>query len=64
MALRYIAKIYCGKEVIAEQDGDDVDDLYTWMMVKSADKFGNMSGDVIDNKTGKPVRSFRKDPTD
>lgn len=64
MALRYTATIYSGDEEIAHQEGDDIDDLYTWMLAKTTDAFGDINGEVVDNETGETVRCFRKAPTD
>lgn len=64
MPFRYTAKLYFDDEEIAHESGDDVDELYTWMLIKSQGKFGNFNGEIIDNKSGKAVRSFRKAPPD
>ncbi len=64
MAFRYTAKIYIDKDEITHESGDDADELYNWMLVKAQGKFENFSGEVIDNKTGKVVKCFRKSPPD
>lgn len=64
MAFKYTAKIYFDDEEVNQQEGDDVDELYTWMLIKSQGKFGNFNGEIIDNKTKKVVRGFRKSPPD
>lgn len=64
MALRYTAKIFSNKKVIAKQEGDDVDDLHAWMLAKSEGKFSDFHGVIIDNETGATVRSFKKCPPD
>jgi len=64
MKLRYTAKMYFDNDEIAHQDGDDIDELYNWMLIKANGKFGNVNGEIIDNKTDKVVKGFRKSPPD
>lgn len=64
MAIRYTAKVYVDEDEIAHESGNDVDELYTWMLLKAEGKFGNFHGHVVDNKTGKVIKSFRKAPPD
>ena len=64
MAFRYTAKIYFDEGEVAHESGDDVDELYTWMLMKTQNQFGNFNGEIIENKTGKVVKSFRKSPPD
>jgi hypothetical protein len=64
MAFRYTAKIFIDEREVDHESGDDVDELNTWMLVKSQGKFGNFSGHIVDNKTKKIVRRFRKAPPD
>lgn len=64
MAFRYTAKIYFDKDEVSHESGDDIDELYNWMLSKTQGKFGNFHGEVIDNKTKKVVKSFRKSPPD
>jgi hypothetical protein len=60
----YIAKIHFDDEEIASESGDDIDSLYNWMLMQTQGKFGNFSGEIIENKTGKMVKAFRKAPPD
>lgn len=64
MALRYTAKIYFDEGEVAHESGNDVEELYNWMLLKAQGKFGNFNGEIIDNKTHKVVKSFRKAPSD
>lgn len=64
MAFKYTAKIYVDKGEVAHESGDDLDELYNWMLTKTQGKFGNFHGEIIEIKTGKVVRSFRKSPPD
>lgn len=64
MAFHYTAKIYVDKSEVAHESGNNVDELYNWMLLKAQGQFGNISGEITDNKTGKVVKSFRKAPPD
>lgn len=64
MASHYTAHVYVDNKEINHQNGNDIDELYTWMLTQSQEKFGNFSGEIIDNKTHKTVKSFRKAPPD
>ncbi|EKD71920.1 MAG: hypothetical protein ACD_46C00063G0003 [uncultured bacterium] len=64
MAFLYTAKIYVDDTEIAHESGDDVEALHTWMLMKTQGQYGNFHGEVIDNKTKKIIRSFRKSPPD
>lgn len=62
MTPNYTAKMYLDKDEILQNSGDDMDQLYTWMLAQAEDKFGNIRGEVIDNVTQEVVRQFRKVP--
>lgn len=62
MSFRYTAKIYYDRDNVADKNGDDVDELYTWMLAKTQGEFGSYHGEIIDNKSGKVVKTFRKTP--
>lgn len=64
MAFHYTAKIFINNDEIAHESGDDIDALYTWMLLKAEGKFGDFHGQIIDNKTHKVVKQFRKAPPD
>lgn len=61
---KYTAKIYLAKDEIEDSTGDDIDELYAWMLTRAEGQFGNVHGEIIDNKTKKIVRQFRKAPPD
>ncbi|MDR3442709.1 MAG: hypothetical protein P4L65_06785 [Legionella sp.] len=61
---QYTASVYCNKEQIAEQTGDNIDKLYTWMLIKGSGIFGDVHGAIIDNKTKKTIRTFCKSPVE
>lgn len=58
----YTASVYSGQKQIAEKAGDDLDQLYTWMLVQGQEQFGDIHGEIIENSTQKVVRAFRKCP--
>jgi len=62
MTPNYTAKMYLDKDEILQNSGDDMDQLYTWMLAQAEGKFGNIHGEVIDNMTQEVVRQFRKVP--
>ncbi len=64
MAFQYTAKIYFDEGEVASESGNDVEELHTWMLMKTQGKFGNFNGEIIENKTGNVVKSFRKAPPD
>jgi hypothetical protein len=64
MSYKYSAKIYVDDSEIEHNSGDDLDKLYTWLLTVAQGKFGDVSGEVIDNKTQKVVKKFRKSPPD
>lgn len=64
MDFTYTAKIYFDDDEVAHESGDDIDELYNWMLMKAEGKFGNFNGEIVNNKTGKVVKSFRRSPPD
>lgn len=64
MAFRYVAKLFFDDREIAHENGNDIDELYTWMLIKTQNQFGNFNGEILDKETGKVVKSFRKSPPD
>lgn len=57
---RYTAIVYCNQEQIAIQAGNDIEQLQTWMLIQVNGYFGDIHGEVVDNKTKKIVKTFRK----
>lgn len=57
---QYTASVYCGEEQIANQAGNDIDVLYTWMLTQGSTHIGNIHGEIVDNQTQKVIRTFRK----
>lgn len=60
----YTAIVYFDEKGVAKESGDDVEALYNWMLLQAQGKFGNFNGEIIENKTGKVVKAFRKAPPD
>ncbi len=56
----YTATIYCGEEIIAYKHGEDIEELYLWMLTHVNEKFGSARGEVLEIKTHTVVRQFRK----
>lgn len=57
---QYTATIYAGNEQIAKQVGNDIDELYTWMLIEVNGHFGDIHGEIIDNDTKQSIKAFRK----
>jgi len=64
MKSKYTAKVYLDHSLLCQRDGEDVDELYSWMLIETQDKFGNHNGEITDNNTGKVVRCYRKSPVE
>lgn len=60
MSTHYGAKIYCGDEEIAHQSGDDLEQLYVWMLAFAEKTSGEIHGEITDNITHQMVRQFKK----
>lgn len=59
---RYTAKVYFDDKEIIGSSGNDLEELIAWMLLQSEGKFGNYSGEIIDNETNKVVQTFRRTP--
>lgn len=57
---KYTASVYSEEEQFAKKGGNDVDELYTWMLIQVNGHFGDIHGKIIDNKTKKIIKVFRK----
>ncbi|AWN73886.1 hypothetical protein LEAN103870_00750 [Legionella anisa] len=60
MSEQFTANVYCKEERIATQTGNDIDQLYTWMLIQVNGHFDDIRGEIIDNQTNNTVRTFRK----
>lgn len=61
---KYTAKIFLGEDEMMHNLGNDMDELYAWMLTLAEGKFGNVHGEIVDNQTQEVVRKFRKAPPD
>ena len=59
---QFTAIVYCKNEKIATQTGNDIDQLYAWMLIQGSSHFGEIHGKIIENKTQKTIRTFCKAP--
>ncbi|STY28885.1 Uncharacterised protein [Legionella wadsworthii] len=62
MSHHFTATVFCKDEKIATQTGDDLDKLYTWMLIQVNGQYNEVRGEIVENKTNKIVRTFRKAP--
>jgi len=64
MQYRYSAKLYFNEKEIDHENGNDIEELYTWLLTKAQNKFGDASGAIIDNQTQVVVKTFKKAPAE
>lgn len=62
MSEQFTATVYCKEERIATQTGNDLEQLYIWMLTQVNGSFGAVHGEIIDNRTNKTIRTFCKSP--
>ncbi|MDP1603814.1 MAG: hypothetical protein Q8M03_11180 [Legionella sp.] len=60
MELKYIATIYSKEEVIVTRTGNDIEQLYIWIMLQLEDCFGDIRGEIVDCKTDEIVKTVNK----
>ncbi|HHT0592224.1 TPA: hypothetical protein ACTXXA_002209 [Legionella anisa] len=60
MSEQFTANVFCKEKRIATQTGNDIDQLYTWMLIQVNGHFDDIRGEIIDNQTNNTVRTFRK----
>jgi hypothetical protein len=60
MQAKYTANAYCNEEQIATKEGDDIEELQAWMVMQADGNFGDVHGEIIDNKTHEIVKTFQK----
>lgn len=64
MAKKYMAKLYFGDRETIDESGDDVEQLYVWLLTQANDKLGDVHGEIISNDTQEVVKKFKKCPPD
>lgn len=62
MKHRYTAKISFEDGESLFNNGDDVEELISWMKSQAEASFGQTNGEVIDNHTQKVIKSFQYTP--
>jgi hypothetical protein len=60
MDKQFTATVYCQNEAIASKAGDDLDKLYTWMLIQVNGHSNDIRGEIIDNQTHAILRTFCK----
>ncbi len=60
MKAKYTARIYLEANEILNKSGDEVEELYTWLLVQAEGKFGSVHGEITENKSKQVVKQFRK----
>ncbi|WP_106225059.1 hypothetical protein [Legionella pneumophila] len=60
MSEHYTAKIYCGTEEIARQSGENLEQLYVWMLAYAEKTYGKIYGEITDKISHQVVRRFKK----
>ncbi|KTD52370.1 hypothetical protein Lrub_0002 [Legionella rubrilucens] len=55
----YTAKIYFDDSEINRHSGNDLDSLLVWMLTQVQGKFGNLSGEITNNRTNLIEKQFR-----
>lgn len=64
MNIIYTATIFCEEEIIAYKHGEEIEDLYLWMLTQANGKSGSIHGEVVEVRTKTVVRQFRKTSVD
>nr|WP_028372230.1 hypothetical protein [Legionella lansingensis] len=59
---QYTAKVYSEDAEVAQKTGDDLEELYIWMLTYNNGHGCGTHGEVIDNQTQEVVRTFKKSP--
>lgn len=62
MNAQYTATLYSGEEQFAKQIGNNVDELYTWMLIHANGHAGELHGKIIDNQSQEILKTFRTAP--
>lgn len=62
MSSQYIAKIYSTDKELAEKDGNDVEELYVWMLTYDIGHGCGAHGEIIEIETQSVVKTFTKSP--
>jgi hypothetical protein len=60
MKQTYTANIYSAEKLITSKSGDDIEQLYIWMLAQVEGLSGLIKGEIIDETTQEIVRKFKK----
>ncbi|MCP0914896.1 MULTISPECIES: hypothetical protein [Legionella] len=55
----YTAVLSIDSQEIARKTGNDMEELYIWMLSQAHGKTGHFYGYIVDNETKERVKSFR-----
>lgn len=64
MKHHYTAKVYFDNDEMVENSGNDIDMLIEWMQSQAEAKYGDIKGEITDNKAHQIVKSIQFSPTD
>lgn len=62
MEYQYTATIYLENEELAQKTGNDVEELYIWMLTYENSYGCGTHGEIIDSQTQAIVKTFKKSP--
>lgn len=61
MKYTYTATLYLGNDKVLNNTGDDLEQLYIWMLSLAAgENSDDVHGEIINNQTHELVKQFRK----
>lgn len=64
MKHKYTAKIYFEDGNTIKQHGDKIEKLIAWMHSQSRERFIDINGEIIDNKTHRIIKNIQYSPLD
>ncbi|MBA2650554.1 MAG: hypothetical protein H0U75_13370 [Legionella sp.] len=64
MNLDYTATIFYEEEILAYKQGDNVEELYLWMLTHAHGHPGSIRGEIMELKSSTVIRKFRKSSTE
>jgi hypothetical protein len=59
MKAKYTARMNFGKNKIIENSSDAIEPLVSWMSRQAEDNLDEITGEIIDNSTGKVLKKSR-----
>ncbi|MCP0914610.1 MULTISPECIES: hypothetical protein [Legionella] len=64
MKYKYLGKVHFEDDHIAKHFANNVDELVRWMHELAQKKFSEITGEIIDNKTHRIVKSIQFNPAE